>query len=77
MNFADIFVIIFSVLLILVVFIQQSKDDAREAFSGGSADQKGKSLAAFDRFLTIVGGSLIVLILIFVIISRFVLINQM
>ena len=70
MYWVDYFILIFAVLLIVVVLLQQSGDDAAEAFSGGNSDQKGKSLAGFDRFLTITGGALILLIFVFVLISH-------
>ena len=50
MNFIDILVLIVSVLMIVVVLMQGSKDDINDAFSGNKAElfknQKSRGLEA-------------------------------
>ncbi len=38
MNIADYFVLVFSILMIIVVMLQTSKDDINDAFNGSKTD---------------------------------------
>ena len=38
MNIADYFVLVFSILMIMVVMLQTSKDDINDAFNGSKTD---------------------------------------
>ena len=38
MNIADYFVLVFSILMIIVVMLQTSKDDMNDAFNGSKTD---------------------------------------
>lgn len=64
MNVADIFVFIVSVLLIIIVMMQTSKDDINDAFNGSKTDlfknQKTRGMELFLQRSTIVLGVLFV-----------------
>ncbi len=64
MNVADIFVLIVSVLLIIIVMMQTSKDDINDAFNGSKTDlfknQKTRGAELFLQRSTIVLGVLFV-----------------
>lgn len=64
MNVADIFVLIVSILLIVVVLMQNSKDDINDAFNGSKSElfktQKVRGAELFLQRSTIVLGILFI-----------------
>ncbi len=58
MNIADYFVLVFSILMIIVVMLQTSKDDINDAFNGSKTelfkDQKVRGAELFLQRSTLV-----------------------
>ena len=54
MNVADYFVLVISILMIIVVMLQSSKDDINDAFNGSKTelfkDQKTRGIELFLQF---------------------------
>lgn len=72
MNGADIVVLIFSVLLILTVGLQQSQDNVQDAFSGEKSDLfKDQKTRGFELFLMRGAFVLSVVYIAFVLVSLF------
>ena len=73
MSVADVFVLIVSVLMIVVVMLQGSKDDINDAFSGNKSElfknQKSRGLEAVLQKATWVIG---ILFIVLTIVSRIV-----
>ncbi len=68
MNVADYFVLVISILMIIVVMLQSSKDDINDAFNGSKTelfkDQKTRGIELFLQRSTIVIGILFIAIVI-------------
>ncbi len=68
MNVADYFVLVISILMIIVVMLQSSKDDINDAFNGSKTelfkDQKTRGIELFLQRSTIVIGVLFIAIVI-------------
>ncbi len=68
MNIADYFTLIISILLIIVVMLQSSKDDINDAFNGSKSelfkDQKARGSELFLQRTTIVLACLFVVLVI-------------
>lgn len=71
MHFVDILVAIVSILLIVLVMMQSSKDDIKDAFSGEKSDLfKNQKTRGFDRFLKISTAVVGTLFIVLVVVSR-------
>lgn len=68
MNVADYFVLVISILMIIVVMLQSSKDDINDAFNGSKTelfkDQKTRGIELFLQRSTIFIGILFIAIVI-------------
>ncbi len=71
MIFVDIIVCILAVLLIVVVMLQNSKDDIKDAFSGEKSELfKNQKARGGERVLKIATAVIAVLFVVLVIVSR-------
>ncbi len=71
MIFVDILVCIVAILLIVVVMLQSSKDDIKDAFSGEKSDLfKNQKTRGLDKVLKISTAVLATLFIILVVVSR-------
>ncbi len=71
MIWADYINIVVAILLIIVVMVQNSKDDIKDAFSGEKSDLfKNQKARGLDKFLNVVTSSLAVIFFVLVVVSR-------
>lgn len=71
MNWADVLIVIVTLLLIGAVLLQQSQDDIKDAFSGEKSELfKNRKTRGFDLFLTYTSATLSLLLLVLVIVSN-------
>lgn len=70
MIWADWLVVVFAILLIVVVLIQQSQDDIQDAFSGEKSELfKNRKDRGMELYLSRATGVLSILFIVFVVIS--------
>lgn len=75
MNVADIFVLIISIFLIIIVLMQTSKDDINDAFNGNKSElfknQKTRGAELFlQRTTFVLGGLFIALVIVSIVLHQ-------
>lgn len=70
MVWSDYLVLVFAILIVINVLLQQSRDDLRDVFSGDTELFKNKKIRGLDLILNITMLIFAVLFFVFLIVSR-------